>query len=227
MAKKVSRKQLLKEPDQFLTFSGRMLNFAGQYRNQILWGTVSFFGLIIAISLVNFMSNRSEAQAFALLDQATGRYQAALSTDGPEKALEAVSGDFQRLFDDFSSQAGGQMARVVFADACVRGGKVDRAVSLYTDALADYDDQPFYLNRIRASLAHALVEKKDFPAAAEQFQQVVDSPGAAMKDEALFHLGTIYARMGETDKSRRSFDRIVSEYEDSIYLELAKARARG
>ncbi|MBI9083920.1 MAG: tetratricopeptide repeat protein [Desulfobacterales bacterium] len=226
MAKKVSRKQLLKEPDQFLTFSSRMLNFAGQYRNRILWGTVSFFGLIIAIALVNFISSRAETRAFALLDQATGRYEAALAKDGPEKALEAASGDFQKLFDDYTSQAGGQMARVVFADACFRGGNIDRAVSLYTDALVDYADQPFYLNRIRASLALALVQKKDFKTAAEQFEQVVQG-GRGMTDEALFHLGMLYARMGEADKSRRSFDKIVAEHADSIYLELAKAGAKG
>lgn len=227
MAKKVSRKQLLNEPDQFLTVSSRMLNFAGQYRNRILWGTVSFFGVIIAIALVNFISSRAETQAFALLDQATARYETVLAKDGPEKALEAVSGDFQKLFDGYASQAGGQMARVVFADACFRGGNADRAVSLYTDALVDYADQPFYLNRIRVSLAHALIRKKDFQAAAEQFEQVAQSPGAAMKDEALFHLGTIYAQMGDGEKSRRSFDKIVAGYADSIYLELAKAGAKG
>lgn len=227
MATKVSRKQLLKEPDQFLSVSSRILNFAGQYRTRILWGTVSFFGLIIAIAMVNFISSRAETRAFALLDQATGRYETALAKDGPEKALEAVSADFNRLFDDYASQAGGQLARVVFADACFRGGDVDQAVSLYTEALVDFDGQPFYLNRIRASLAHALVRKKDFQAAAEQFEQIVQSPGAAMKDEALFHLGMIYGQMGEGEKSRRSFDKIVAEYADSTYLELAKAGASG
>ena len=225
--KKISRKQLLKEPDQFLTFSSRMINRLAPYRRQILWGSVAFFGVIIAVALYNYISSQSQAEAFALLDQAAGKYQAALGKDGPQKALETVSGDFEKILDDHGGQAGGHMARVVYADICFRGGKIDQAIALYTQALDDYADQPFYLNRIRASLAHALTEKKAYQAAADQLQQILQETSPAMADEALFHLGAIYAMMGQESRSREQYQRIVSEHSDSIYLELAKEKMRG
>ena len=48
-----------------------------------------------------------------------------------------------------------------------------------------------------------------------------------MKDEALFMLGAIYAKLGETAKSRGAFEKIVSEHGDSIYTELAREKAKG
>ena len=226
MAKKVSRKQLLKEPDQFLTFSGRMLEWAGQRRKAILWTTAAFFGLVIAISLFGFLSGRSEARAFTLLDQARRQYETVLSQKGPQEALAAATEDFQHILDDYAGRAGGRMARVVFADICLSGGQADRAVTLYTQALDDYAGQPFYRTRIQASLARALVEKEDYAAAVKWFEKIAEN-GGAMKDEALFMLGTLYAKLGEPAKSRDAFEKIAAEHGDSIYAELAREKARG
>ena len=179
MAKKISRKQLLKEPDQFLTVSGRMLAWAGERRKAILWSTAAFFALVIGISLFGFLSSRSEARAFALLDQAMKSYETALAENGPKEALPTVSEDFQRILDDYAGRAGGRMARVVFADICFRGGQADRAVTLYTQALEDYSGQPFYRDRIQTSLAHALVAKQDYSAAATWFERSPKTPGGA------------------------------------------------
>jgi TolA-binding protein len=48
-----------------------------------------------------------------------------------------------------------------------------------------------------------------------------------MKDEALFNLGRLYAAMGENEKSTAAFKKIVSDYTDSIYIELARERVSG
>jgi hypothetical protein len=47
-----------------------------------------------------------------------------------------------------------------------------------------------------------------------------------MKDEAFFNLGRIYELMGENEKSTAAFKKIISDYTDSIYIELAKEKAK-
>jgi tetratricopeptide (TPR) repeat protein len=226
MAKRINRKQLLKEPDQFLTLSGRILATASQYKKPILWGSTGFFSLIILIALFNFISSRAEAKAFALLDQAESRYETLVKQKGAAEAAAAVTTEYEKILDEYAGKAGGKMARVLFGDICYRGGQTDRAIALYTEALDDFSAEPLYRNRIRTSLAHALLARQDDSAAAGYFEQVTLDPEATVKDEALFHLGALYAKMGQADKSRSAYEKLVSDYKDSIYLELAKDRIR-
>jgi tetratricopeptide (TPR) repeat protein len=56
---------------------------------------------------------------------------------------------------------------------------------------------------------------------------IVSQSGGIMKDEALFNLGRLYAAMGENEKSLMAFKKIISDYSDSIYVELARERVSG
>ena len=48
-----------------------------------------------------------------------------------------------------------------------------------------------------------------------------------MQDEALFNLGRIYHTLGNPEKSKASYEKIVSDHPDSIYIELAKDKVAG
>jgi hypothetical protein len=48
-----------------------------------------------------------------------------------------------------------------------------------------------------------------------------------MKDVALFNLGRLYGELGDGPKSREAYGRLVSDYTDSIYFEIAKEKAAG
>ena len=64
-------------------------------------------------------------------------------------------------------------------------------------------------------------------AATGYFEQIVESPIDFDKDEALFHLGHLYARAGQKDKSRAAYDRLLSEYKESTYKDLVPKQANG
>ena len=69
--------------------------------------------------------------------------------------------------------------------------------------------------------------KKDYQAAANHFEKIVSEPDVPMKDEALFNLGEIYEKLGNTEKSQAAFKKILSDYTDSIYIEVVKERIAG
>lgn len=58
--------------------------------------------------------------------------------------------------------------------------------------------------------------------AMRNFETLIDSSCPLKKDEALFHMGLIHEKKGDSEKSKRSFSRIVNEFPDSIYKEIAK-----
>lgn len=225
--KKVTRKQLLKEPDEFLTFSAKLFNLTVTYSKQITIAAAVVVALIVVFSGWRYFSSRAESKAFAMLGKANRDYMMANTTGGGQEAYQAVKADFQRLLDKHGGKQAGKIARVEFADICYNAGNYDQAVSLYQTALPDFEKNPFYKYRIMASLGYAHAGKKDFRQAARYFELIVNAPDAPGKDEALFNLAGIYGSMGEADKSEATFGRIVSDFSDSIYTPIAREKSAG
>ena len=46
--RKKTRKELLKEPDEFITISGKLIRFAVAHKNQLIYA----LGVIVAVSLI-------------------------------------------------------------------------------------------------------------------------------------------------------------------------------
>ncbi len=109
--KRVTRKQLLKEPDEFLTFSRRLLLFVLENKVKIATGLGAFFAVIIVFSGIQYFSDRAEDKAFALIGQGVDKYETLLKDDGPEKAYTDVQPDFQLILDKYSEKNAGKLDR--------------------------------------------------------------------------------------------------------------------
>ena len=210
--KRVTRKQLLKEPDEFITFSNSMIRFGVAYKQQLMIGVGVFCAAVLVFVGMQYVSGRSQAKAFNLLENAIVRYDQAHAQNGPEKALEAVATDFELILKKYGSNTGGRLARVTFAQYYYAAVQPDRAITLYDAALADFNEDPLYRAMIVSGLGYAYALKGDLPKAISNFEQVVSGPATGLKGDALFNLGLLYAQTGQKDKSIESFKRISEEY---------------
>ena len=77
--KRVTRKQLLKEPDEFITFSNRMIKFGVAYKQQLMIGVGVFCTAVLIFVGMQYVSGRSQAKAFRLLENAIAGYDRALA----------------------------------------------------------------------------------------------------------------------------------------------------
>ena len=223
--KRVTRKQLLKEPDEFITFSNRMIKFGVAYKQQLMIGVGVFCAAVLIFVGMQYVFGRSQAKAFSLLENAIAGYDRALAQNGPEKALDVVAADFDLILKKYGSNAGGRLARVTFAQYYYAAGQPDRAITLYETALADFNEDPVYRAMIVGGLGYAYTLKGDLQKAISNFEQVVSGSAAGLKGDALFNLGLLYAQTGQKDKSIESFKRISEEYPASFYAEMAGGKA--
>ncbi|OQY54514.1 MAG: hypothetical protein B6245_21190 [Desulfobacteraceae bacterium 4572_88] len=225
--KRVTRKQLLKEPDEFLTFSRRLLLFVLENKVKIATGLGAFFAVIIVFSGIQYFSDRAEDKAFALIGQGMDKYETLLKDDGPEKAYTDVQPDFQLILDKYSEKNAGKLARIIYANICYNAGNADKAIELYDKAIQEVENDASFKNLVLSGLAYAHEAKKDYKTAIRYFETIANGNDPLMKDEAFFNLGRLYAETGEGEKSMNAFKTIVSDYTDSLYLELAKERVAG
>ena len=228
MAKKrVTRKQLLKEPDEFITFTGKLIRFGRAHQKILTYAVCAFFIVVIAFAAARYFSNRSETVASDLLRQAMQTYETRRNETDAVKAFAEVAPEFERIVKKYSNKSAGKVAGVIYANLNYDAGNADEAIALYQDALNDTEMSAGYRNLILSSLGYACEKKNDLSAAVGYFEKIVAAEDAVAKAQALFNLGRLYEQMGQIEKSDKAFERLISEFQDSIYFDLASEKVAG
>ena len=219
-----SRKRQLEEPDKFIFFSARFLEFLTKYKVQILSAMGVIFAIIIVCLSVYYYSDRTESKASVMLASSLAKHEKIKAEQGAVKAYQEVANDFNQIIENNWGKHSAKIATVMYANICYNAGDFDTATELYNKALSEFENNPFVKNLILSGLAYSQEGKKDYNAAAQYFEMIMSGSNDANKDETLFNLGRLYAEMGNKNKSVEAFNKILSDYKDSSYLEIAKEK---
>jgi tetratricopeptide (TPR) repeat protein len=227
MAKKrVTRKQLLKEPDEFITTTGKLISWAREHTKQLLIGSGLFLGLLILVAVYGYYQQKQLNEATLLYSQAMAKYQNAGGEQEPAAALAAAQSDLDRLTSEFGGQPAGKLGRIIYANLSLAAQARDEAVAIYTSALKDFGSDISLANLICNGLGAAYSQKGDFASAIKYYEKIVDSTSPVLKDSALFHLGRLYEAMGQSDKGQEAYRQLSTDFPDSMFAEIAKDKLR-
>ena len=221
---KISRKQLLNEPDEFITFSSKLLKYIIDHKIQITTAMSVIFLILVAFSGWRYFVNKAENKASISLDRNITRYESIKVKEGASKAYLEVEKDFQLFLKKYSGRHGGKLARIFFANICYHAGKLDEAIALYKKSLRDFKDKPFIENLILNSLGYVYEKKKDYSGALQYFEMAAQGPQSDLKNEAWYNIGRLYSLKGDKEKSLEAYNKIVSDFENSIYFDLVKEK---
>jgi len=225
-AKNISRarKRDLENPDEFITLWTKLFNFTVEHKVQVSCALTSLFVLIIVAAATVYFLKISENKAFFLLQQGVVKYQTLLKASNPKKAYLDAGKDFELIMEKYSNRKGGKLARFTYAEMCYAAGDYDKAIANFNKSLVDLSDEPFLKNLILSDLGYSYMAKKDYTTSAKYFEMIVTTPDYSIKDEALFNLGELYAKIGDQDKSIDAFKKILSDHSGSMYTEIVKEK---
>ena len=229
MAKKRKKtsKELLKEPDEFMTLSGKLIKFAVEHKKQLTYGLGIILALVVIISGVRFFSIRAENKAAAMLDQSLTEYNRLKAEKTPAAVYGAVSSGFQNILQKYGGKHSGKIARLLYANICYDAGKYQQAIDLYNISLKDFEKQPGIHSQILSSLGYAYEEQQEYSKAISYFEKISTAPGQILRDEALFHLGRLYNKLGQPQKSKEAYQKIISDHPDYIYIDIVREEISG
>ena len=225
--RKKTRKELLREPDEFMTISGKLIGFAVDHKNQLAYALGIIVILALIISGYRFFSIRAENNAAALLDKSLTKYNSLKADKQPDEVYGEVSADFQFILDKYKGKESAKLARIIYANICYNAGKYKQAIELFKTALTDFAKYPMIRQQILSNLGYAYEQEKDYSTAVGYFEKISTAPEPIMRDEALFHLGRLYDKLGENEKSREAYNKILTDHQDFIYIDLVKERMSG
>ncbi len=228
MAEDKNKETSLPQPDQIEVYAKRILEFVKANQSAITVAVSAVVLAAVVISGVIYFQKRAEEKAQAMLGKAIVQAEAAQRGQASAAQYAGVKPKFEEIIKKYGSTAAGKAALLKYADLCYQTGDYDTAIEMYQNALDVYNnDEGEIKSFILNGLAYAYEGKEAYGQAADYFNRIVMDKSAIMKDQALFNLGRIYGEMGNSEKQRDAYNRIVSDYPDSMYYHLAKEKLAG
>ena len=223
--KKISRKQLLKEPDEFITFTGRLIQVFNRYRSQITGVLIALVVLLTGIAGYRYYLHRSEAQSSAMLAGIQTEYAALLADKDAVSAYPRVKGDMDNLIRKYGARSSGKLARIIAGDYGYRAGQYAEAQAYYEQALESFPAGTLYHDRLLSSLAYTYLALENRTQARIYFEKMAAGGKALLADEALFNLAVLSATENQGTQSQKYWEQIVNAHENSAYTQIAREKS--
>jgi tetratricopeptide (TPR) repeat protein len=222
MAKKVTRKELLREEDEFTTFSGRAILFFKEHSRQLNYVMIGVAAVALIYVGFNFFMGRTNKKGQDAYNQAFYSLTQSIVSGATEVPLQAEE-EFQRVLDDFGLSKVSRLARPQLARLKYQKGEYDEAISLYQEFSQDASDKPLYQSLARLGLAACYEAKGEYEKAIEILTEVTNNPETTFKEQAMLDLARVYRLSDQEDKSKEILSAFVEDYETSPFLPFAKA----
>lgn len=224
MAKKTTRKELLKGTDEFLTFSSKAVNFITTHLRELKYAgfaiaiiVVAYLGVTTYLRYVNKNGQNAYNTAYQTL---TKEMKPDANLDNLRKSEEL----FNKVTDDYGLSKVARLALPQIAYLKFLDKKYDEAIVLYRKFLDKVSGNTEYELMTNLALAACFEAKGDLKTAMETLIPVVEIPDNSFREPAMLSLARLYRLDNKPEKAREILNEFVEQHADSPLLPFAKAQ---
>ena len=226
-AKKVSRKELLKGPDEFQTFSGKAIRLYKAHEKLFSYIGVGVVILVCVYLGINTYMKYINKKGQTAYNEAYYTLADNPSTESGKEDLKQPTELFEKVKDKYSLSKASRLALPELAHLKFREKKYDEAISLYKKYLSDERDNPPYEDMTMLALAACYEEKGDLKEAADLLKKLVDDPTFFFEEQAMLNLARVYRLSNQPEKSQEILKKFAEKYVSSPFLPQVKAQLQG
>jgi len=221
--KKVTRKELLKETDEFLTTSARIAIFIREHSQQFTYLGVAVAAIALIYLGVTTYLGYINKKGQGIYNEAYYSLVKNITPDGDKKVLKQSEELFQKVVDEYGISKVARLALPEIAYLKFTEKKYDEAISLYDKFLNELPEESPYRSLAKIALAGCYEQKKDFQNATEILKQIMNGPDDFFKEQAMFQLARIYRLTNQKEKSRKILEQFLEKFKSSPFLPIVKA----
>ena len=221
--KKIKRKELLKEPDEFLTFSSRLFNWIVTHQRQLYTAGIVVAGLFLLYMGGYFYYRHMNKKAQELYNTAYEALASNMKPDTNTKDWAKTQDLFQKVIHDYSLSKASRLALPQAAYAAYRQKKYDDAIGLYEKFLSKIGDEPNYSMLTQMALAACYEKKGSMDKAIQLLEPLSQEKANPFRELAMLNLARVYLLAHRTEDSKKVLEEFVKEFPDSPFLPMAKA----
>lgn len=221
--KKISRKKLLKEPDEFITTTGKVIRFARENRRQI-----TIYGVIAAAVIAAGMLAYSyfwwqEGKALEIQQQGLQMYQEANSQSGniekEKENFKKALGKFKEAWEVYPRGNTGQISKIYIGNCQYGAQEYDAAIQAYSLCL-----EGSFRHIAAQSIGYCYESKGDYAKALENFQKNAEGDSNPYQEEGLLGVARCYEALNQKPKALETYEKILSKKPKSKMAEFIQWR---
>ena len=224
MAKKTTRKELLKVTDEFLTLSSKAVNFITTHLRELKYAGIAIAILVVAyLGVTTYLRyvNKNGQNAYNTAYQTlTKEMKPDANPDNLRKSEEL----FIKVTDDYGLSKVARLALPQIAYLKFLDKKYDEAIVLYRKFLDKVSGNTEYELMANLALAACFEAKGDLKTAMETLIPVVEVPDNSFREPAMLSLARLYRLDNKPEKAREILTEFVEQHADSPLLPFAKAQ---
>ena len=211
--KSISRKELLKKPDEFITTSNKIANWVTAHYQKVIW-----VGAVVVLVAGAFFGYR----AYAAHQEKQGREAYFAALELPEITQKITK--LTAITTDYPRTSGAQKAWISLGHLYYQQKDFTRALTAYRSALSRGKLLPEFQSLINESLAYVLEEKGDLKGAADTFSQILKGPDPLVKENAHLNLARVFVKLGQTKEAKSAYQDFLKAFPNSTYAPLVRDR---
>lgn len=212
-AKRITQKDL-KQPDEFVTATGRVVEWARENPDTVKYGAIGFAALLVVIIAVSWWISSRNANANHQFYVASELYKA-------EQWSEAYDG-FSKLANDLGGTDYGHLATLYAGRSALKLDKPAEAIEYYRTYLGG-STTPTLEQLARLNLARALQATGDSSGAKNELEKSLELVGPA-KPEVTLELAAVEEASGANDRAIELYTNYLEDNPRGPGKDLARTR---
>lgn len=208
--KKITRKQLLKEPDEFITTTGRVVRFLQENRRPVTLYGIILLAVLAAGFLAYSYFRWEEGKALTIQQQALQLYQEAYAgAENPDKQKESfqkAKEKFQEAYKAYGRGTVGQISQIYIGNCHYALKEYDAAILAYSLSLEGALRSVAF-----QSLGYTYEAKGEFAKALEYFQKNAEGEAGAYQEEGLLGVARCYESLNQKPKALETYQKALAK----------------
>lgn len=224
-SKKITRKELLKKPDEFMTLSSKAIKFYMDHIRQFRIAGIVLAGLIIIALAAGAWFRHINNRALSIYNTAYYNITQIPDPENDKEALEESKEQFNEIIDKYGRSRFADLAVAEIAYIDFLQGNYDEALSGYSRFLEKAPDASY---KSMASLAMAVCYEKigEYENAAGILTGMISGQDDFFREQAMLNLARVHRLNSNEEKSDEILREFVETFPASNFLPLAKAFIR-
>ncbi len=220
MAKKikVSRKELLKEPDQFLSSSEKAMVFFHNNRSAVIGSIVAV--VVGGLSLFGYQNYQySQVMKYEALYFNMENIAAKEAGNNPQAELIKIR-------DQFSKGPHRNRASLLLADIYFQRNEFDKAQATYLEIINDSPVKDLNYQMANAGLAYTYEAKGDYQNAIDLFKSIIETHGKFPVFQVYWSMARCYESKNDTSNALLILREMQIKFSGSVQAEKIENRIK-
>jgi len=225
---KVPAKTLEVDEAHLLSGLEHRLHRLQEYRRPLLVGLAVLLLAAAAVGGVFWMDRQASEKAEALDREGTSLVMARATAE-PKHAddvLKQAMAKYREVVEQYPRTAAAPLAMFHLGNVQAQANDLPAAIDTYQRFLLLYGGNQALAGLVQQRLAYSYLLKGDRDQAAKAFTAIVDTPGALLKDQALFELARLEESQSRPEGALAYYQELIKNYPASPFTSEATIRTK-